>query len=173
MQIIDIAILSVSALVVVLLGASVYLQYRNITFLVGAWLSVRELLNSPADGRQSPLAAILSDVATNVMKENRMSALGQASGEARADLGAEAEVIEAAVRKLSPVGAIAAEKIFGKRWGRTLARNPHYLTAGEKLFSGGGALAWMMGDKQSAGAAEQKSFDFGSLERSLNRGEEN
>jgi len=132
-----IGLLSGMLVALLVLGA---FAYRVVTYL-HHYGSAAAAFITPSDGETtSPLLALLSGVGTS----SHMAELGTASGDARMDLGARAQVIEAGVRAKFPILATMADQVM-PNWPRKIAKNPMILTQLIAMAGPGGLLSGFLG----------------------------
>lgn len=111
-------------------------------------------LNAPDDASplQQMLGGVIGGVGSSLMQSQKMSDLGTASGEARQELAARADLIEGMLQKEKPEWAILAAQMFGPQWAKKIAKNPAYISAAQNLMGEGGILN-LFGKKEPEQAA--------------------
>lgn len=161
----EIASIAIGSLVLLCLFPLLWLVLQAVKILGNAWSTSSAIAGSytrpSAEGEPSPLQALLVNVSSDVAKSVRMAETGILSGEKRAALTANAELIEAAVRAKSAPLAILLDQIM-PGWAGKAAKNPNYLSGAVALFGPEGALGGLFKVKTD-GAEPVKAGAFDGL----------
>jgi len=165
MNVIELASIGLLSVIFVALLVMTWAAYRMVTYLHHYGAAAAAFMSPPDGETTSPLQALFSGVGMS----SHMAELGTASGDARMELGARAQLIEAAARKVNPMVAQLADQMM-PGWPRKVAKNPMLLTQAMEMFKPGGMLGGLLGNKGTTAPDQpsQRAMDFESdLESAL------
>jgi len=162
MEIAFYASIGVLAGVLVALVALVALVYRVLVYLHEYGTVAASFMTAPDSDTPSPLQALIGGLGASVATSGRMAQLGQDSGDARMDLGARSQVIEAFARNKNPMLAQLADQVM-PGWPRKVAKNPAIITQLMTMVQPGGPLAGFFKSKDPSNNEPPQSDMFAGL----------